>query len=177
MKKFLFLMTSVVSDSDFAIKLMSVIAASVLVTSTGATAAVHADDHDPINSFVFTSGELNTFASGIERGYDISGYARMIRTPDNKTFVYIEAYGLMADTTYPTHVHNKACNDSNGGGHYQHEIGGPVDSINEIWLTFTTNIEGIGKGFAKNDFYSRPEAQSIVVHDTDLARIACVDLE
>ena len=158
-------------------KLISVIAASVLITSTGVTAAPPANSQASINSPDVTSGELHTFAAGLTRGYEISGFATMVRTPSNKTIVDIKAFGLMPDTTYPSHVHNKACDDANGGGHYQNEVGGPVNSTNEIWVTFTTNSQGTGEGFAKNDFYSRPEAQSIVIHDTDLARIACVDLE
>ena len=159
------------------LKLLSVVAASVLITSMGATAAPPVNLQLPINSPAVTSGELHTFAAGLTRGYDISGFATMVRTASNKTIVDIKAFGLMPETTYPSHVHNKACNDANGGGHYQNEIGGPVNSTNEIWVTFTTNNQGIGEGFAKNDFYSRPEAQSIVIHDTDLARIACVDLK
>ena len=159
------------------IKLSSVVAASVLIISTNITAAPPANSQAPINSPGVTSGSLHTFATGLERGYDISGFATMVRTPSNKTIVDLTAFGLMPDTTYPSHVHNQACDDGNGGGHYQNEIGGPVDPINEIWVTFTTNNQGIGKGFAKNEFYSRPEAQSIVIHDTDLARIACVDLQ
>jgi hypothetical protein len=74
-------------------------------------------------------------------------------------------------------VHNKACSDSNGGGHYQNVVGGAVDSSNEIWPAFTTNAAGIGNGWATHAFYARPVAQSVVIHDTDGKRIACADLE
>ena len=43
----------------------------------------------------------------------------MTRTADGKTLVSVHATGLMADIAYGVHVHNKACNDANGGGHYQ----------------------------------------------------------
>jgi len=158
-------------------KLISAFGASLIVASTGVMAALPASSQAPINSPDVTSGTLHTFAAGITRGYEISGFATMVRSPSNKTIVDLKAFGLMPETTYPAHVHNKACDDNNGGGHYQNEVGGPVNSTNEIWVTFTTNSQGVGEGFAKNDFYSRPEAQSIVIHDTDLARIACVDLE
>jgi Cu/Zn superoxide dismutase len=124
-----------------------------------------------------TRGDFHTFADGIDRGYDIAGRAQMIRTGSGKTIVKTNASGLAANTTYGVHVHNKACNDSNGGGHYQNAPGGPVDSYNEIWPGFTTNSAGIGNGKAKHAFYARPEAQSVVIHDTDGKRIACADLE
>ena len=123
-----------------------------------------------------TSGKFSTYAAGIDRAYDITGRAMMIRTPNGKTIVDIRVKNLFPNTSYMTHVHNLPCNVKNGGGHYQHEVGGAVDEINEIWPVFTTNAAGIGNGFAKNDFYARPDAQSIVVHDTDGARIACADL-
>lgn len=124
-----------------------------------------------------TGGELNTFAAGLTRGYDISGYAQMVRTADGKTLVSVQAWGLAAETTYPVHVHNAPCGVNNGGGHYQDVVGGPVDSANEIWPGFTTNASGHGNGRAANEFTARPEAQAIVIHDTDGARIACADLQ
>jgi hypothetical protein len=101
----------------------------------------------------------------------------MTRTADGKTIVATHATGLAANTTYGVHVHNKACSDSNGGGHYQNVVGGAVDPYNEIWPAFTTNAAGIGNGWAMHAFYARPEAQSVVIHDTDGKRIACADLD
>jgi hypothetical protein len=128
------------------------------------------------NGAQITSGELRTYASGPERGFEISGRVQMVRTADGRTLVSVQAWGLAPDTTYPVHVHNAPCNVNNGGGHYQHIVGGAVDSINEIWPGFTTNSSGHGNGFAVNNFTARPEAQTVVIHDTDGARIACADL-
>ena len=124
-----------------------------------------------------TRGKFHTFATGVERSYDITGHAQMARTASGKTIVSVHASGLAVQTAYGVHVHNKACNDANGGDHYQHVVSGPVDPNNEIWPLFTTNPAGNGNGKAKNDFYARPEAQAVVIHDTDGARIACADLE
>jgi hypothetical protein len=128
------------------------------------------------NGAQVTRGDLLTYASGPERGFDISGRVQMVRTADDRTLVSVQAWGLAPDTTYPVHVHNAPCNVNNGGGHYQDVVGGAVDSINEIWPGFTTNDSGHGNGFASNDFSARPEAQAVVIHDTDGARIACADL-
>lgn len=123
-----------------------------------------------------TAGAFQTYAAGLERDYAISGQAHMVRTADGRTLVKVQASGLAPHTSYPVHVHNAPCNVNNGGGHYQHE-GGAVDAVNEIWPAFTTNAAGHGNGMAVNEFTARPEAQAIVIHDTDAARIACVDLE
>lgn len=122
-----------------------------------------------------TRGTFHTFSAGLTRGYAISGHAVMVRTGSEMTLVSVHVAGLAPDTTYPVHVHNAPCS-TGGGGHYQQVIGGPVDAVNEIWPAFTTNAAGMGSGQAMNAFWARPEAQSIVIHDTDGARIACANL-
>jgi hypothetical protein len=124
-----------------------------------------------------TGGAFHTYADGVGRGYDIAGHAHMTRTADDTTLVSTHAIGLAPNTTYGVHVHNQACNNGNGGGHYQNIPGGDVDPYNEIWPAFTTNPAGIGNGMAVHAFNARPEAQSVVIHDTDGKRIACADLE
>jgi hypothetical protein len=124
-----------------------------------------------------TSGDFQTFATGITRGYEISGRAQMVRTADSQTLVQVKALGLAPDTSYQVHVHNAPCSVNYGGGHYQDVIGGPANDTNEIWPGFTTNANGRGNGHAANDFNARPEAQSVVIHDTDGARIACANLQ
>lgn len=124
-----------------------------------------------------TRGAFHTYASGPGLGYDISGQARMTRTADGKTIVSVHAEGLLPGTDYGVHVHNRACNDNNGGGHYQDVVGGAVDAVNEIWPLFTSNAAGIGNGYAANNFRARPEAQAVVIHAPGGARIACADLK
>jgi len=126
-----------------------------------------------------TSGTFHTYASGPGLGYEVSGQAQMIRTADGRSLVHIQLSGLHPDVTYAAHVHNLPCNVSNGGGHYQHVVGGAVDAVNEIWPGFTANAAGNGSGNAVHAFTARPEAQSIVIHDPTAAnaRIACADLQ
>jgi len=126
---------------------------------------------------IVTSGEVNTFAQGVGLGYDITGKARMIRTPSGKTIVSLQVKGLDPNTTYPTHVHKQACSNGNAGGHYQDVVGGAVDASNESWPTVSSNAAGNGQGMVVNDWYARPEAQAIVIHSTPTSiRLACVDL-
>jgi hypothetical protein len=86
------------------------------------------------------------------------------------------ASGLSPKTAYGVHVHNQACANGFGGGHYQQNPADGVNNMNEIWPGFTTDEMGIGYGKATHQYRARPEAQSVVIHDTDGARIACADL-
>jgi hypothetical protein len=81
-----------------------------------------------------TRGRFHTFAAGIDRDYDISGRAQMVRTANDETIVHVHVKGLAPHTAYGVHVHNKACDDANGGGHYRHDPAGDVNPVNEIWL-------------------------------------------
>ena len=126
-----------------------------------------------------TKGSVVTTAAGAERNYTVTGDASMVRTPKNKTMVNLDVAGLHANEKYPSHVHNLPCEEKGGGGHYQHKKGGNVDAANEIWLTFTTNNSGAGSQEARHTHLARPDAQSIVIHDStsDKARIACLNLK
>jgi hypothetical protein len=143
---------------------------ALAVALVGATAVVAAGAQ-------VTNGDFHTYAAGLDRGFGISGRAQMVRSANGRTLVHVQAWGMAADTTYPIHVHNAPCAVNDGGGHYQDVVGGPADNVNEIWPGFTTNANGHGNGDAANDFTARPEAQAVVIHDTDGARIACADLQ
>jgi Cu-Zn family superoxide dismutase len=136
------------------------------ITTLAATAAIAG------NGAMTTSGTFSEFPLG---DGDIDGHATMVRVPSGKTIVSVHVTGLMANTTYGSHVHNAPCS-TGGGGHYQDVVGGPVDNVNEIWPAFSTNAAGIGNGKAMNGFIARPEAQSVVIHAPGGARIACADL-
>jgi hypothetical protein len=128
-----------------------------------------------------TEGTPEITKKGVERSYDITGKASMKRLSggdSGTTIVNLYVEGLHPNEKYPTHVHNLPCGEKGGGGHYQHEKGGKVDDVNEIWLTLTTNSAGIGTKQAEHGYVARPDAQSIVIHDStaDKARIACIDL-
>lgn len=130
-----------------------------------------------------TTGRFDTMPAGTDLGYDIGGAAVMLRVAggdDGFTAVWVRVRGLDADETYPAHVHIGACADLLG--HYQHDPTGPVDAVNEIWPTVSTNRRGIGRGIATHAHWARDEARSIVVHapassPTPGARIACADLD
>jgi hypothetical protein len=128
-----------------------------------------------------TSGTFVTLPGGADLGYTIEGRAVMVRTPADggQTWVMVWARGLDPATTYPAHVHNLPCSATPpGGSHYQHEVGGPVDAVNEIWPAITTNAAGVGRGKASHGHWAGDDARSIVIHyppDTSI-RLACVDL-
>lgn len=124
-----------------------------------------------------TDGEFVTLQAGTDLGYEIEGRGLMVRIR-HLTFVLVRARGLDAASTYPTHVHNGPCAEPTfGGGHYQHNVGGNVNDVNEIWPFVVTNDNGRGKGFAWHRHRARPDAMSIVIHHPEtLERLACADL-
>lgn len=131
-----------------------------------------------------TTGRFATTLAGEALGYDITGVAIMVRLPagkDGRTLVRVAVRGLDPTTTFPAHVHNGPC-ASGGGGHYQHEVGGAVDAVNEIWPAISTNRAGAGNGSALHGHWARPAAQSIVIHHPDDGtpdagkRLACAQL-
>ena len=152
--------------------------AAMIAIATLNPAPASAGSHRDGQAAEVTHGQAVTLPGGTDLGFDIDGHALMVRTRDH-TFVATRLRGLDASTTYPAHVHNAPCADTPpGGGHYQHVIGGPVDSVNEIWPTVTTNHRGRGWGHATHDHRARPDAQSIIIHyppDTSI-RLACIDL-
>ncbi|MCB0164287.1 MAG: superoxide dismutase family protein [Anaerolineae bacterium] len=123
-----------------------------------------------------TRGQMVTYADGLEKGYDISGMVTMVRSAEGHTSVTLRVQGLTPNTNYAVHVHNQACRVEAGGSHYQHDINGAADEVNEIWPAITTNSGGYGYSKTVNDFVARPEARSVVIHDTDKSRLACADL-
>ncbi len=150
--------------------------AAALTFTAVAPAATHAHQRSPVQ---ITHGEFDTLPGGIAKGYDIDGRAAMIRLP-HRTLVAVHVRGLDDNTTYPAHVHNAPCSHTPaGGGHYQHDIAGPVDAVNEIWPIVITNGHGRGNAHVSHGHRARVEAQSIVIHyppDTSI-RLACVDLK
>lgn len=122
-----------------------------------------------------TYGTFETTQTGIDRDYTITGTALMVRSATD-TQVWTQVIGLNGDTSYGSHVHDLPC-ALGGGGHYKIDpnVAGTVRE-NEIWPAVETDANGIGFGYDQVDHVARVEAQSIVVHDTDGARIACADL-
>ena len=68
-----------------------------------------------------TRGSFATLSTGVDLDYSVRGHAVMVRVGD-RTLVGVHVRGLDGSTTYPTHVHNKACAAPDfGGSHYQHD--------------------------------------------------------
>ncbi len=126
-----------------------------------------------------TVGSAEAFDIAAERDVgDLAAEATMVRSLSGETSAEIVVDGLAADSTYPIHVHNRPCDIANGGGHYvlDETVDGVVEE-NEIWLSLTTDGDGAAEQSASVVHTARPEAQSIVIHDGDGERLACIDLE
>lgn len=122
-----------------------------------------------------TSGDLHAFATGA--GLPITGRAQMIRTADGRTIVTLHVEGLLADTTYASHVHAAACATGDADGHYRFDPSGSAVPPNEIWPgPFTTNPAGVGNANTIANGSAGPGAVSVVVHAPGGAKVACADL-
>jgi len=119
--------------------------------------------------------------------YPVSGHATMVRTGSGETKVSVEVSGLEPGATYASHVHNRACSDMRGGGHYMNDTAGPATPPNELWLSsdpknpsagLSANPAGNANGHGTAPWTARPEARSVVIHQTGnpAVRIACADL-
>jgi Cu-Zn family superoxide dismutase len=150
----------------------------LLALAIGLVVALTAPAAATTGSLEVTRGRVTTLEGGEQLGYELQGRAVMVRSAST-TVVVLRVRGLEANTTYPAHVHNAPCSSTPpGGGHYQHEIGGPVDAANEIWPAVSTNNTGRGWGAAWHGHRARADAMSIVIHyppDTSI-RLACIDL-
>jgi Cu-Zn family superoxide dismutase len=101
----------------------------------------------------------------------------MTRDVAPKTEVTLTVEGLKASTAYGVHVHDHSCAfKTPGGGHYELDPTAAAGQANEIWLNFTSDASGKGTGTASPAHLARPEAGSIVIHDPDASRVACIDL-
>ena len=163
------------------------VALTVLVGSLAVSTLVSAKAHEKYR------GDFGSYfpTSGDTHDATITGRALM-KVGVDTTKVTAELEGLDPALVYSAHLHDKRCADG-GGGHYQNEIGGAVDWVNEIWLTtFDTGFgivaaEGTNEAKATGaaDWSARttstdPEssnALSVVVHAPGGARVACADLE
>ena len=121
------------------------------------------------------TGQFSEYSAGVARGYDIRGPVRLT-VGDDWTKVHANVQGLAPQTTYSSHLHDKACSDALGGGHYKDDPAGPVTPPNELWLTLETNRRGQAHDASSAPWVVRDGARSVVIHDQDGARIACADL-
>lgn len=157
-------------------------AATVSAVAVGMAGTAAAKGEHP-TSF---HGVFNETVAGAALGYDIHGSAKMT-IGSTGTVVRVNVAGLDPAKTYGSHLHNGDC-ASGGGGHYQHVEGGPVDAVNELWLTtrgavLVPNAGGVAHGAGSTTWMARissadTNARSVVVHEPVTgARITCADLE
>jgi hypothetical protein len=115
---------------------------------------------------------------GLQKLRNIIGNGKIERLANGDTQVTVSVSGLLPNTSYVPHVHDRPCHINAGGGHYKidYSIAAAVET-NEIWPRFVTDATGLGTGNVTVRHLARPEAQSIVLHDpVDAARIACMDI-
>jgi Cu-Zn family superoxide dismutase len=128
-----------------------------------------------------TEGTAKLTQAGMTKFPMLTASATMTRTLPTTTEATVTVSGLGKSTMYGIHVHELSCASSGGGSHYKID---PTVTMametNEIWLSLTTDGSGAGmKTTSVTTHLARPEAGSIVIHDSDTmgTRLACIDLK
>lgn len=124
-----------------------------------------------------TQGTATLLPFGTERYPAMTASAQMTRSLDGRTRATLTVSGVAPNVNYGVHVHEYACALESGGGHYKIDPG-IADTIesNELWLNFTSDGAGSSSVSLDARHLARPEGQSIVIHDEDKERLACIDL-
>jgi Cu-Zn family superoxide dismutase len=102
---------------------------------------------------------------------------RAVETGSGRTVATLRVRGFAPSATYDVHAHVGACGSdpAASGGHYQNQVGGAVDEVNELWLGFRTNPAGSGAAHAVVEWQFREgEARSLTFHAATGARVACL---
>ena len=124
-----------------------------------------------------TSGPAYTYDGVVPTG--ATAVVRAVETGSGRTVATLHVRGLAPRTNYSVHAHTGACGSDPlaSAGHYQHEVGGAVDGVNELWLGFTTNPAGNGSAQSVVEWTFRTgDARSVTFHDPAQAgeRVACL---
>lgn len=121
-------------------------------------------------------GELMTTDVGRTQGFDINGRATMNVRGTNSSDVYLFVTGLTPGTSFMSHIHNLPC-AVGAGGHYK--IDPSVTATlqnNELWITLNADATGVASGWVSvANHRLRNDAVSLIIHNADSSRIACVD--
>ena len=149
------------------------------MTMDGAPKVACADLSTELTPFT-TDGDVVLFELAQERGLDgAAGSGKMERWPDGRTSVSLTVSGLVANTEYPVHVHDRPCGVASGGGHYKLDAS-VADTVetNEIWLNLAADPIGLAMTAVEVQHHARAEAQALVIHDgTDGMRLICIPLQ
>jgi hypothetical protein len=109
---------------------------------------------------------------------NLQATATSTRKLDGSTEFTLQVSGGTPNQSHSVHVHDAPCSVSNGGGHYKIDTGiAEALEDNEIWLDFTADGAGAGQASKAVGHLARVEAQSIVIHGAEGARLACIDLD
>jgi hypothetical protein len=109
-------------------------------------------------------------------GMSLSGTALMTRKFNGVTEVVVAMAGLAPNTSYAAHVHNQPCSVEAGGGHYKFDAASTEPS-NEMTFALDANAEGNASDSMWVAKLATAEAQSLIVHGAEGARLACFDLK
>jgi hypothetical protein len=126
-----------------------------------------------------SSGTFAPFAGATGAEQNVAGTATLVRSASG-TEVTLNTTGLDPAGTYVAHVHALPCAVGAGGGHYKIDpLNTGTVEANELWPAFGGDASA-GSASITSSHVARADAQSVVIHRTDLGtpapKVACADL-
>lgn len=106
---------------------------------------------------------------------DAAGLGGHVLLSPDRTAVTVELSGLEPAAMYMAHVHESACADDSGGGHFKFDPAGGGEPPNEVHFPLTASQDG---KVTATETPAQPlpaGARSVVVHSNG-TKIACADL-
>lgn len=128
----------------------------------------------------FWGGALRPTQAGMDLNYDtLQGWAGVVLQTTQKTDLMVKVEGLNPNVQYVGHVHDRVCDDQDGGAHYKKDPNvAEVQEANELWATLAADANGTAYANIRFDHYVRAAAQSFIIHEpgANAERIACATL-
>lgn len=120
-------------------------------------------------------GSFSNLKIGTERGYQIEGSA-LGQIAHNDTIISVDLRGLWPNSNYISHLHLLPC-EKEGGGHYKIDptVKEAIEE-NEFWVRIKSDERGYARAVLKKADVAN-ELPSIVIHDLDSKKIACMDFK
>jgi hypothetical protein len=125
------------------------------------------------------TGVFSPFASAEAQDGGIGGTAKMTMSAIGTSLV-VDVTGLKSGVDYVSHVHTLPCAVAGAGPHYVIDpLAAAGGAANEIWPWVAPNAQGGSSTRLESEHWSRPDAQSVVIHRVlvdGALKVACADL-
>ena len=150
--------------------------------SSGSGAKWMCADLAMVNEYSGTLSRLSSYTGSSSYSSSTGTAVVAVGAMSVDSSVVLTPSSSLANVYLATHLHTLPCSAS-GGAHYQNNLTGAVDALNENWPAVSCDASGVCGGSASNAWAPRGSAigggLSVVVHDTPTSgnpKMLCADL-